>query len=93
MYKVKRNLCPKPVQQLFTPKTHGKNDWVLPKARTVNNGLETIRYRGPKTWELVPEEIKNSKSFSVFKTKIKDWKPIGCTCRLCKIYIKDLGYL
>ena len=25
--------------------------WVLPKAKNVNSGLETIRYRGPKTWE------------------------------------------
>ena len=93
MYKVKHNLCPKPVQQLFTPQGRGNNDWVIPKVRTVNNGVETIRYRGLTTWELVPAEIKNSKSLSVFKTKIKEWKPLGCTCRLCKIYIKDLGYL
>ena len=93
MYKVKYNLCPKPIQELFTPAIRGNSDWVLPKVKTVNKGIETIRYRGPKTWKLVPVEIKNSKSLSVFKVKIKDWKPLGCTCRLCKIYIKDLGYL
>ena len=93
MYKVKHNLCPKPIQELFTPSIRGKNDWVLPKVKTVNKGLETIRYRGPKTWELVPTEIKKSKSLSAFKDKIKGWKPLGCTCRLCKTYIKDLGYL
>ena len=57
------------------------------RAKTVNKDLETIRYRGPKFWELVPEE----KSLSVFNAKIKDWKPLGCTGRLCKTYIKDLG--
>ena len=93
MYKVKHNLCPKPFQELFTPSIRGKNEWVIPRVKTVNKGLETIRYRGPKTWEIVPEEIKNSKSLPVFKDKIKDWKPSGCTCRLCKIYIKDLGYI
>ena len=93
MYKVKHNLCPKPFQELFTPSIRGKNEWVIPRVKTVNKGLETIRYRGPKTWELVPEGIKNSKSLPIFKVKIKDWKPIGCTCRLCKIYINDLGYL
>ena len=93
MYKVKHNLFPKPIQELFTPSIRGKNDWVLPKVKTVNKGLETIRYRGPKTWELVPAEIKKSKSLSAFKDKIKGWKPLGCTCRLCKTYIKDLGYL
>jgi len=91
MYKVKHNKCPKPFQELFTPTIRGNN--VLPKVRTVNKGLETIRYRGPKTWEIVPEEIKHSKSLSAFKAKIKYWKPLDCTCRLCKTYIKDLGYL
>ena len=71
MYKVKHNLCPKPFQELFTPTTRDNNEWVIPRVKTVNKGLETIRYRGPKTWELVPEEIKNSKSLSAFKAKIK----------------------
>ena len=93
MYKVKHNLCPKPIQELFTPAIRGNHEWVLPKVRTVNKGSETIRYRGPKTWELVPIEIKNSKSLSAFQSKIKVWNPLGCNCRLCKIYIKDLGYL
>jgi len=93
MYKAKYNLCPKPFQNLFTPATHGKSDWVLPKVDTVNNGLETIRYRGPMTWKLVPEEIKQSKSLSAFKEKIRKWKPNGCTCRLCKNYIQGIGYI
>ena len=93
MYKVKHNLCPKPIQELFTPAIRGNHEWVLPKVRTVNNGKETIRYMGPKTWTLVPDVIKKSKSLSLFKKEIKEWKPIGCTCRLCKIYVKDLGYL
>ena len=93
MYKVRHNLCPKPFQELFSPAVRGSNDWVIPKVTSVNKGQETIRYRGPKTWELVPEGIKKCKTLSIFKEKIKDWKPLGCTCRLCKTYIKGLGYL
>ena len=93
MYKVKHNLSPKPIQELFTPAIRGNSDWVLPKVKTVNKGLETIRYMGPKTWGLVPEAIRKSKSLSAFKDQIKYWRPTGCTCRLCKTYIKDLGYL
>ena len=93
MYKVKNNLGPKAMQEIFKPSIRGRNEWILPQVRTVNRGLETIRYRGPKTWELVPTDIKDSKSLSLFKTKIKNWKPVGCTCRLCKTFIKDLGYL
>ena len=93
MYKVKHNLCPKPFQDLFTRTIRGKNEWVIPKVESVKKGLETIRYRGPTTWRLVPKEIKESKSLFAFKEKIKKWKPVGCTCRICKTYINDLGYL
>ena len=55
--------------------------------RTVSYGLETISYRGPKTWALVPDKIKNSTNLLELKTKIKQWKPQGCSCRLCKVYL------
>ena len=58
-----------PFQELFTPAIRGNNDWLIPKVRTVNKGVETIRYRGPKTRKLVPIEIKISKSLSSFKEK------------------------
>ena len=92
MYKVKHKLCPKPFQDLFTMKERGKNDFVIPRVKTVNRGIETIRYRGPKTWEIVPEDIKMAETLSIFKEKIKQWKPSGCTCRLCKDYLQGVGY-
>ena len=98
MYKVKHNISPAPLQELLKQqrKTCKKRDcacWEIPKVRTVNNGVETIRYRGPVTWNLLPNEIKESKSLTEFKTKIGKWTPQGCTCRLCKQYIPNLGFL
>ena len=92
MYKVKNDLCPKTMKDLFVLKTSGNDDFTLPKAKTVNRGLETIRYRGPKTWKLVPEDIKEVKSLAEFKEKIRNWKPAECDCRLCKAYVKGVGY-
>ena len=48
-------------------------------------------HRGPKTWDLVPQEIKASRNLNEFKRKIKNWKPEGCTCRMCKI--PHLGFI
>ena len=98
MYKVKHKLCPAPIQDIFTehenaPNSRNERDWVIPRARTVNYGLETIRYRGPVTWNLLPNEIKSSETLESFKTKIVKWKPQGCTCRLCKVYIRNIGFL
>ena len=91
MYKVKHNLCPIPFRDIFQMKERGA-DFVVPKINTVNRGEETIRYRGPITWELVPQDIREVESLALFKSKIKNWKPTGCTCRLCKEYIRGLGY-
>ena len=92
MYKVKNNLCPKPFQNLFATRERGNGDFVIPRVRTVNRGEETVRYRGPVTWEMVPEDIKASKSLAIFKNKIKKWRPSDCTCRLCKKYVEGLGF-
>ena len=91
MYKVKNNLCPAPIKEIF--KVNKKGDWIIPKVRTVKNGLETIRYKGPVIWNLLPNELKSLKTLESFKIKIKEWKPQGCTCRLCKTYIEGVGFV
>ena len=98
MYAVKNKTSPLSMQELFSEQVNvhdlrNKRCWKIPKVRKVGYGTETIRYRGPKTWELLPAEIKEAKSLIEFKTKIKRWKPHGCTCRLCKIYIFNLGFI
>ena len=94
---------PQPVQDIFiqninAPALRTSDDdnlehWVLPKVRTVNNGIETLRYRGPVVWNLIPDEIKQSESLESFKSEIGNWKPEGCKCRLCKEFIPNLGYI
>ena len=98
MYKVKHNLSPAPVQEIFKQRNEvydfrTNRYWEVPRLQNVNFGVETLRYRGIKTWDLIPDDIKNSKSLTIFKGKIKDWKPQGCTCRLCKEYVFNLGFL
>ena len=90
MYKVKHKMTPVPFQEIFT--INKKGNFVIPKINTVNRGEETVRYRGPKIWEIVPERIKNAESLAIFKDQIKKWKPVDCTCRLCKVFVQGLGY-
>ena len=98
MYKIKHNLSPLPIQELFTEKVHryglrNNRSWETFNVRTVKYGTETIRHMGPKTWDIVPSEIKVSTSLLEFKQKIKRWIPNECTCRLCKSYIYNLGFI
>ena len=77
MYKVKHNHSPKPVQELFNPsQRRGNHEWAPPRTRTVNYGIETIRYLGPKTWEKPPEELKSQKSLASFSEKYQEMETL-----------------
>ena len=98
MYKIKNNLSPKPMQNIFknhvnTYDLRKNRCWEISKVRTVFYGTETIRFRGPKTWDMVPQYIKDSVTLPEFKSKIKSWKQIECSCRLCKTFIPELGFI
>ena len=101
MYKVKNGLCPLPVQNIFTPANNnfalrsnenGEN-WIVPKVRTEHKGIETLRYRGPLTWNLLPDDIKSATTLEKFHAKISEWKPEGCSCKRCNPFYQGLGYL
>ena len=63
------------------------NQFRRENVKTVHYGIQSVRYLGPKIWELVPNNIKYSNSLSKFKKLIKSWKPEACPCGLCKTYI------
>ena len=98
MYKVKNNISPVIVSNIFNTQEISYNlrnekIWEKSNVRTTLYGTETISYRGPEIWRNVPENIRNSESLCKFKKEIKSWKPLGCTCRLCKTFVPNLGFL
>ena len=98
MYKIKNDISPTLIQELFPRydnlyNLRNNRCWKTSNVRTVGFGTETLLFRGQKTLQLLPESIKNSNSLHEFKTKVKSWNPKGCTCRLCKTYINNLGFI
>ena len=61
--------------------------------KSVYNGSETIFFIGPKLWELWPSNIKDPENLNILKSNIKSWKPEYCPCRLCRLYIADIGFI
>ena len=45
-----------------------------------------------KNYGKLPKEIKESQSLDIFKRNIKAI-PLDCSCKLCKSYIANLGFL
>ena len=48
-----------------------KSSFYVRQVHSVYHGTELLSCLGPKIWELVPEDIKQSESLDIFKTKIK----------------------
>ena len=79
MFKVINDLAPPFMRNIFTKNSNVGSDNVSDNTRshstfynynnaiTRNYGLETLRCLGPKAYDMIPNEIKNSKSVYVFK--------------------------
>ena len=98
LYKVKHSLSPKIMNSLFIERhiPYSLRSIIVFETNTVKTnkyGTETIRYRAPTIWNILPEEIKDSTSLNEFKSKVKHWKPDACECRLCKTFIYNLGFI
>ena len=99
IYKVKNGLAPEIMKDIFELQNPSHNlrsscnKFRRGNIKSVPYGLQSVRYLGRKIWELVPYNIKYSNSLSKFKKLIKSWKPEACTCRLCKTYIAQVGFI
>ena len=74
MYKVKNNLSPRLRKHVFPDREisynlRNLNPFQSTNVSTVFNGTETVAFRGPKIWAIVPEDIKKSVSLIQFKEK------------------------
>ena len=60
---------------------------------TMNFGTETISYRGPQLWNLIPDNLKSEPTLELFKKKIRKWECEPCPCRMCKTYLQHIGFI
>ena len=68
------------------------------KSRNIHStryGIKSLTYLAPKIWSIIPADIKKETSLHsfTFKCRIKRWRPSKCPCRLCEIYVENLGFL
>ena len=97
IYKIKNELCPKIMLHLFkvTHPYNFRNGLICGsyKIKTVRYGRETTTYLDPKIWSIIPDEIREPASLKTFRQKIKLWTPDSCSCRICKKYIANVGFI
>ena len=99
MYRIYNGMAPDIVTEFFPLRPQGRynlwswSDFTLPFVRTVNYGIKSIRYLGPKIWENIPANIKEVDTIERLKFVIKKWKPESRPSRLCKTYLQQIGYM
>ena len=99
IFKVKNDLCREIMKEVFifhenpTYNLRSGNHLTRRNIRTTHYGIETTSNLGAKTWDLLPEEIKNASSLFVFKTKITKWIPKKCPYKFCQTYMKHIGFI
>ena len=99
IFKLKRDMAPELIKELILPNRQRRYEWInnpdfsVPIVKSVPKDLESLSYLGPKIWELLPLVIKEAENISQFKAKIKKWNPKNCPCRLCKIYLQNVGFI
>ena len=99
LFKAKNDLSPEIMKEIFVFSRKWNlqfKEWQsfsTKEIRTTQYGIESVSNLGVKLWNLLPREIKNSSSLTVFKNKNRKWTPEKCPCKLCQTYIKNIGYI
>ena len=76
--KMKNNTASKILNEIF--KNRASSYSLRWQVHSIYYGTESLSFLGPKIWELVPEDKKQSESLGILKIKIKNWVPLTCLC-------------
>jgi ribonuclease P/MRP protein subunit RPP40 len=99
MFKVKNNLSPPFMKEIFEYNSNGRttrmgDKFARPNVNKVYSGENSLRSFGPIVWNtMLPENLKVCSTLAEFKNTIKSWIPNNCPCKLCKTYIKGVGFV
>ena len=81
------------IMRTVTYNLTNNDEFLLPRVRTTSYGSETIKYRGQRLWLSLPQYIRDAQSINECRKQIKSWNGADCTCRLCRTFIPQLGFL
>ena len=91
-------MAPEILTEIFPEKESSyslRNSTTL-QGRSIKTALyvsETISSLGPKICDTSPTKLKRIVSPTLFKKKIHEWAPKDCSCRLCKTYVQNIGFI
>ena len=99
MFEIERGMPPELIKELILPNRQHRDelrnnpDFAVAKVKSVHKDLESLSYLGPKIWELLSLEVKETETLLQFKAKIKTWNPQSCPCYVWRTYLQNVGFI
>ena len=89
---------PKIMEEIFTFKNvdydlRNNTSLKIANLKTVYYGTESLTNLGAKIWNFLPNEYKELKFLSTFKSRISNWVTDKYPCRMCKNYVAKIGFI
>ena len=98
MFKVLKGLSSQILNDIFSLRNieyniRSQTDFSSSVVHSVKYGHNSLRYFGPKIWNIIPDDIKNASNVLDFKRRIKCWVPDECPCTICREYVFNVGFI
>ena len=58
--------------------------FIIPRVNTTTHGLHSIRYQGPRLWNMLSLELKSQPTLAKFKHELNNYSGNECKCAQCK---------
>ena len=97
--KVRRNLAPPQTREISKLKDQPQYNlrhnslFSKPLVKSVQKGTESLSFLGPNIWVILPDTSNVLPNFNNFKVALKKQRPVNCPCRICKVYIANVGFV
>ena len=93
IYKSINNINPIYMKEIFklrktsrAVRSNYKLNLDVPTINQASFGDKSVRYYGPKIWNLRPFHIKSSENLEAFKNIINNWNGVSCKCKICQYH-------
>ena len=99
MFKVSKNLAPPQMQEIFKLKDQPQYNlrynplFSRPLVKLVYKGTESLPFLGPNILDILQDTYKDLPNLNSFKIALKKRRPVNCPCRICKVYIANVGFV
>ena len=64
-----------------------------PLVKSVCKSIDSLSLLGPKNWDILPDTYKDMLDLNSFKVALKKWRPVNCSCIICKVYNCNVGFI